>query len=216
MKNKHKTPVLPLTLRNILRGARNPYTRLSTIRREISPALYPALVAWMPNLAQKHRDFVVGRFPTTIQALSKERRVFHSLSATNEILWSAIVLAQYVGRITDFCKLRYRFEANLLPGNYEQANSDLDEIQNRFGFSFWLIESRIALLHNWKGREGRKSFTKSLMDSGVSRLVSSIAYSISRRNEDTTNPNRFNTELMEEYSGSANKEWGRLSSISYR
>jgi hypothetical protein len=207
MKNKHKIRVLPLAIRNILRGARDPYARLSTIRREVSPALYPALVAWMPNLAQKHRNFVEGRFPVSIQNLSKERRILHPLGPTNEILWSAVVLAHYATRITDFCELRYRFETDLLSGNYEEANSDLTEIQNRFGFSFWLIECRIALLHNWKGLEGQKAFTTSLKDSGASKLVSYIAYSVSKRNEETTNPNRFKAELMEQYSGWTDKEW---------
>jgi hypothetical protein len=195
----HKIRILPRSILNILRGSKDPYGSLSNIRREVNPSLYPALVAWMPNLAQKHRDFTSGHFPATIRALSKERRILHALGHANEILWAAIVLSEHAPRLTTFCELRHNFEMDFLSGNYEEANSGLDEIQNRLGHSFWLIESRVALLQCWKGLEGQKAFANSVKDTGASKLVSYFTYLVSQRNEETTNPHRFRAQLTDQY-----------------
>jgi hypothetical protein len=197
----HKIPRLPRSILNVLRGSKDPYGALSKIRREVDPALYPALAGWMPNLAQKQRHFSAGHFPATIGALTKERRILHPVGYANEILWSATVLAEHARRLTTFGELRQTFEIDFLSGNYEEANSGLDRIQNLFGYSFWLIESRIALLQCWKGLEGQKAFANSVKDSEAPKLVSYFAYLVSQRNEETTNPYRFKAQVTDQTSG---------------
>src|SRR5579872_3454501 len=158
-------PTLPRSLRNLLRGAKDPYVQLSKIRREVSTGLYPALVSWIPNLAQKNRYFLGGRFPTNIRVLRRELRILLPVSCASEIIWCSLVLSHHTMRLAEFCSQSQIFETHLLSGNYEEAESDLNEIEGRFGYSLWSIESRFALLQLWKGLEGQKAFAGSLKES---------------------------------------------------
>ena len=152
--------------------------------------MYLALAAWIPNLAQKHSFFVNGRFPSSIQALRRERRVLQPVSCSNEILWSAILLKLHTERITRFCTLAREFDSNVLAGRYEDAQSSLDAVESAVGYSLWLIESRLALLQVWKGLEAQKAYATQVRDP-ASPFVDYFAYAVSERNEETTNPDRF-------------------------
>jgi hypothetical protein len=189
--------LLPQHIRNRLRGARDPYACFSLVRCEIDPSLYPALAAWIPNLAQKNLPFVEGRFPSTNQSLRRQGRIFQPLGHANEVLWAGVVLRAHAARISSFCEASRRFDKSLLLGNYERAYSDLNEIEKLVGRSLWLIEARFAVLQLWKGLEAQKSFLINLKQDS-SNFVKFFAYQVSRRNEETSNPHRFQIALTEE------------------
>ena len=195
--DKHKIPILPKSIRNGLRGAQDPYWYFSKVRRESSSNLYPALAAWIPNLAQKRPFLVEGRFPPTLRALRRETRILLPLGFANEIMWSAVVLRGHSKRLADFRTASKRFENNLLSGDYDGANSDLNEIDHAFGYSLWSIEARLALLQSWKGLEAQKAFASEIKESEGSDFVGFFAYVISQRNEETTNPHRFKSSYSE-------------------
>ena len=182
---------LPGYVRNSLRGAANPYAKLSEFRRQLSPDDYSALAAWIPNLVARNRGFVDGRFPTTFRALRREFRVFHAITARNEIAWCATVLAQHLQRITTFRNLASSFEKSILDGDYEEASANLDSIEKTVGHSFWLIEARLALSQQWKGLEAQKSLAAQFRSSTKHTIVGFCIYLISERNETTTNPKKF-------------------------
>jgi hypothetical protein len=198
MSGKDNTRALPAPLRNSLRGVKDPYAYFSLVRREISPSLYPALAAWIPNLAQKHFYLTEGRYPASLRALRRERRILQPVSCTNEILWAAVVLRSHTKRLADFVHISKTFQASLLAGNYEEADFGLYQIQRSFGYSFWLIQARLALLQAWKGLEAQKAFVNEVKEAGALHSVYYVTYVTSQRNEDTTNPHKFKAGLKEE------------------
>src|SRR4051812_20340291 len=102
MTGKDNTRALPAPFRNGLRGAKDPYSYFSAVRRQISPSVYPALAAWIPNLAQKHFSLTEGRYPTSLQAFRRERRILQPVTCTNEIFWAAVVLRTHTKRLAEF------------------------------------------------------------------------------------------------------------------
>jgi hypothetical protein len=124
----------------------------------------------------------LARFRIDIPTLS-------AVSIERELAWAAAVFVHYHSALNHFLNLKSQVEWNLLAGGYDVCEETLDRIEHEFGFSFWLLDVRLALLQESGGLEAQKAFsalTRSVRPSGD--MIPFLAAQISWRNEDTTNP----------------------------
>ncbi|MBE6786144.1 MAG: hypothetical protein E7538_07940 [Ruminococcaceae bacterium] len=106
----------------------------------------------MNNISYKDY-FTKELFPTDIDniitrdyiPLSFDMREELDYYILNEILCFVSLFQCFNNELKCFVKLRNNFEYYLFSGQYENANKILLNIKEKFGFSFWLIESQLLL-----------------------------------------------------------------------
>lgn len=178
-----------------LRGARDPYARLSNLRIELPAAALPGLVRWFPNLAAREPLLIQGRFPRSESGILPTRIVLKPVSLEREAIWAGYFLAGHATALNSFLQLRRRLDPLLLNATYEECNSILEEIERTVSYSMWSMELRLALLSIWKGSEGQTTYTAKILNSNASNLASYIVSQISLRNEESADPFRFRSSF---------------------
>lgn len=81
-----------------------------------------------------------------------------------ELSWTALIINKYKGILQDFPKMKLDFESEILLGNFENASIILDNIEEEFGHSFWLIRSRMILFQELEGIESQKKYLNTLTE----------------------------------------------------
>lgn len=103
--------------------------------------------------------------------------------------------------VTDFLQLKDKFEHEFLNGKRENAESTLFLIQQRYGMSFWLIESRLLLYNDWNYKK-YTDFYLEIRDSCKNELLKNHIRLIKRRinlRTRTIEYEHFFLENIEEY-----------------
>jgi hypothetical protein len=109
--------------------------------------------------------------------------------------WLSTLLEDSRTDLEQFVALTDRFEQVFLAADYESAHSILDEVQGKFGFSVWLIETKIALLQRWKGLDAQKEYARGIGTLSRGRVAGVTAFWVSQRNEESTVFSRFQLRL---------------------
>jgi hypothetical protein len=122
--------------------------------------------------------------------------VLKAVSLEREAIWAASVLATHAIKLNTFLEYRARLDPLLLNGTYDECNSILEDIENSLGHSLWSVELRLALLSVWKGIESQKAYTSAILDSSTGNFVRFFVSHVSQRNEDSTNPFRFQSSFQ--------------------
>jgi hypothetical protein len=88
--------------------------------------------------------------------------------------------------------LKNDFSAALLTGQYSQASRCLEQIEQQFGQSLWLIKHRIAFLQLSAGLEPQKRYAQQIKEAvDYSGPIALITQWVSTRNEGTVTATRF-------------------------
>lgn len=136
-------------------------------------------------------------FPKKLEDLKKEKMIYTGVIPA-DLRWFTAILSDYRKSLGVFVKSRDDFNLQLLLGNYSQCDLILDQINDRFGFSLWLIEARINLLQLSVGLERQKEYTDSIVKrKDVDVLVQYFANNVSKRIEEKLKANVFRTTVID-------------------
>ena len=117
---------------------------------------------------------------------------------TREIEWAILTLAPYYAEINRFLELKREYERTLLIGDKDKNQIILDTVKDEFGYSLWLLESRIAATQMWEGLAQQKELTNSLLnDDSLSPPIRFILSWISFRSEANISQKEFRKLLNE-------------------
>ncbi|WP_181008509.1 HAMP domain-containing histidine kinase [Sphingomonas montanisoli] len=90
------------------------------------------------------------------------------------------------------------YEALLIRNRLDDCARLLSQIQEQFGVSLWLIETRLALIQRTDGLEAQKAFASSIQDARARNdVIAFLAYHLSRRNEPSTTAFRYVQHLQD-------------------
>lgn len=98
-------------------------------------------------------------------------------------------------KINHFLILKNEFEKQILNKEYKKCLETLDTIELKFGSSFWSIQNRIYIIHNYEGLEAQKKYSNELRKKLTYGLIKYFIYNISIRNEDATSIKKFDDQL---------------------
>ncbi|MHC1789012.1 hypothetical protein [Solidesulfovibrio sp.] len=82
-----------------------------------------------------------------------------------ELAWASKYLNKFSDNLTEFVSLANNFNCHLLSGRSSLALSTLDEVEDKFGFSWWYIKNRLSALQLIEGLESQKAFAKKIINS---------------------------------------------------
>lgn len=186
---------------NIKLSHNHSINELSILKSSVDPSSYPEIINELykrPILTK-----LLGR-EKPLNELESEKLPFVDINS--ELLWAKSILKEHSSSILDFLKFSDSYSENLLLGNYQLCFEILDEIENEFGFSLWLIKNKISLIQLLKGLEEQKKYSQSIRASLKNgSLTNYVVYWVSIRNEEQTSANRFKTQI-ETYLNKLNSE----------
>lgn len=184
------------TIRDALPTVRS-HTPSAIIGRCIKPCLdTPALRA----------AFVQSPFPSSYSSI-KPLRPFAPISPEFDFEWTSVILEHFAEQLASYVELRDRFYDNILLDEHVAATEILDEIEEQFGASLWLIGARIAVLQASQGVTAQKEFLEFLLDqTGLNVLVATVAFYLSFAAEEHVSKSELDRELDEIWDGSAHAD----------
>ncbi|MBR1248951.1 hypothetical protein JQ609_18700 [Bradyrhizobium sp. AUGA SZCCT0169] len=164
------------TFRRALHSRGKLLSGLQTARKKLAPASIAGIVGETASRSIYRNVVVRNPFPKTIQQL-KQKRPLPTASDRVEASWTASILALFVPEINEFIVLRDQYYSTLASSRYVDALAVLDQIQNRHGFSLWLISSKLAALQTYEGTSAQKRFLQELISvKGISGPTAYLAY----------------------------------------
>ncbi len=124
----------------------------------------------------------------------------------NEIIWAASTAILYKEELKTFLSLSEGIEDALLTDDSIKYDQILNNINDKFGWSYWLMENKIASVQHWHGNEAKRELVKELRSlSAPNNLVDLIIYFLGRRVEDTSVPGYLEGELAKLFKNQKNK-----------
>lgn len=192
---------LPTRIKNALRGAQSPLSVAAGLRSSLPINQVTALAIATPQLAGKDSRLLPRRCPDSYLELFSAPRL-SQVECDREIAWGLGLLLRDVERLSGYLEKKAKLESALLTGSWKAANSTLNDIEDSFGVSLWLLETRIAFLQLSEGLESQKVLSKHIADTCSRSITSVLAFFVSQRNEGTINPIRFVKQLDREFRAS--------------
>ncbi|WP_298694463.1 hypothetical protein [uncultured Sulfuricurvum sp.] len=130
-------------------------------------------------------------FPSTIEKLkNKSRSITYDLE--NALFWEASVIKLFSAELNDFLDLKRQYVVKFLKSEFKEAELILNDIQNRFGYSLWLLENRIIFLDKTVGLKAQKEFMSDIVqDKKNDGLLQILIEYISTRTEKNINSDKF-------------------------
>jgi len=136
-------------------------------------------------------------FPMALTAVRPTIRL-SELPIESELIWTSSVLSLHADRLKSFVLHRNDYYTAYEDADYVSAERTLNIIQQMFGFSIWLLERRIQLLHVTKGLEAQKTFLEEFLSTdGINQFIAWLTYFLSVRAEENVSFSNFKSELSE-------------------
>lgn len=135
-----------------------------------------------------------GSRKVTLKDLNSDRLEF--INFDQEFYLAKSILLKNTERIQDFVNLSHEYSICTINGSYEDSLSILNEIENKFGYSIWLLKNKIALMQVYKGLEDQKKIVqeikKGLRNGSLSKF---LIHWISVRNEPQLSIGRYKGQI---------------------
>ncbi|WP_025040679.1 hypothetical protein [Nitrosospira briensis] len=180
-----------------LHGAKNLRAGLSQARAMVNPEQFPSIAKQLSQTPLYETLLAPVAFPMSMAAITRKPTLSYT-STEGELMWCASVLTHYVEALGAFVKQRDKYYDAILGGDYDQAERVIDEIQETYGFSIWLIGNRLQLLQATKGLQPQKSFLEEFVSTeGINRFIAWIVYFLSLRAEDNISYTGFEQEASD-------------------
>ena len=119
---------------------------LSALRASIPPVCYPELVLWMSERPGLWSRCMGTPFPKQLRESKETFLGWRPVGVVNEFRWLYASLMPFSKEINEFVGKRDATDCALLISDRQECYRLLDEIQQNWGLSYWLIKRKIAAL----------------------------------------------------------------------
>lgn len=161
--NKFETLAHKLVFRKVA-AAKEKRHALSIVKGENKNYLYPAIAKSIWSHRQLISTLVVSEFPNFDEIKKIPPIILKKGNLEDELIWTASILSMYKEKIELFAFLKNEYY-NLLYNNEPQiALNKLDEIESIFGYSLWLIKSKIYCIYLKDGSTNQQEYIESIIE----------------------------------------------------
>lgn len=185
-KGKSESVTFRSTQASMLNGS--PMYHLDLAKSKLPISDFVPLLTWAMTIT-KNGKFVASRlrdslFPRNIYSL-KSAPLLSSSTLARDMHWFSALLCVNFKRLNRYLELASDFEDAFMSGASSDCEMILSVIESEFGYSLWLIETRIGFLQYFQGVESQKKYVNELKVSAKYN-VPWLSVNISKRNEEPT------------------------------
>jgi len=201
-KQQAKLSIQELALRTFKRkvhSSKGLINGLADARKATDPSLFPAIIKSLGSQGIYKALLAQTTFPKRLKEYTSAGKMrLTRISTDGEILWSASVLSLFLQELQLYVELRDRFYNEYFNGDIEEATVLLDRIQEKFGYSLWLIGHRLQLLQSTEGLQAQKDYLEEIISTkNLSQMITWLSYYLSLRAESSVTFSSFSSELAE-------------------
>ncbi|WP_076418241.1 hypothetical protein [Colwellia sp. UCD-KL20] len=171
----------------------NPFRGVSKARLNTETKDFHLIIRKLLESDKYKKTVLNAPFPK-LEQLSDDREQLSFAKKEKIFIWTACVLSYFVKEISEFVKIKNEYENNYIFAKYDKAKNNLDEIEEKFNISMWLINSRIEFYQRTDSLQKQKDFLEQIVSiENIDPVVAFFANFFSSRNEDnTTNDSYIN------------------------
>lgn len=135
--------------------------------------------------------FKTQLFPMEMSDLHYENFMPRYTDIKKMLIWYALLISNNKDQINEYVSKKIEFEVELINGRYDRANTSLSEIEQLMGYSFWSIDSRLALYEYSIGLEKNKEYLDEISLSRSDNWVKVCADFFSFKAEKSVNNRQY-------------------------
>lgn len=197
--------------------ARNQRSALSIIKNESKNTFYPAIARSVKSHPKLLSTLVVSDFPTFNNVKKIPNIILRKGSLEDELIWVASVLSLYQEKLNLFAKLKNEYFEILYNEDVGAALLKLEEIEDNFGYSLWLIRSKIYCIFLKDGQKKQQEFVEDLVENNKYQNDMELQFIINYSNaiEEGKEYDEYKETILQIYRN-ANIESSRLTQNLYR
>lgn len=137
---------------------------LSMVKIENKNYLYPAIAKSIYSHRQLLSTLVVSEFPKFDEIKKIPPIILRKGGLEDELIWTASILSMYKDRLEYFVTLKNDYYSLLYNNEPEMALNKLDEIESIFGYSLWLVRSKIYCIYLKDGSIKKQEYIEDIID----------------------------------------------------
>ncbi|MCY1022710.1 hypothetical protein [Pyxidicoccus sp. MSG2] len=191
--SKNRSEVVQL--RNMLRGTKQPRSVLGHARNTLAPELFKEAAAWLHATPLVARRVLPSGYPRTFSQYGSDGPL-PATTPVREFRWAVANLVPHAASLSEFVTYAAAFHRAFLADDFATCTTLLDDIEQRFGQSLWLIKHRLPLLQAMSGLEAQKQYAESVRFSdNANPFIARATYFTSIRTEPSVTPGRFRSQF---------------------
>lgn len=137
---------------------------LSIVKVESKNYLYPAIAKSIFSHRQLLSTLVVSEFPNFDKIKKIPPIILRKGSLEDELIWAASILSIYKEKLELFATLKNEYYNLLYHSDPQIALDKLDQIENIFGYSLWLVRSKIYCIYLKDGSLKQQEYIENIIE----------------------------------------------------
>lgn len=173
---------------------------LSEAKSELDILDIPEYLKMFINVPYYNKESLFQNpFPQKIEDMASQRFLFSSNDLEREIAWNASFLSLFSNEINEIIKLKKSFNSFVLSSELDLAKKSLESIEEIFGYSYWLLENKIYLIHKMEGLEKHKEYVNSIKNENrkINGITKYILSYVSIKIEDNVPFDKYELSIKE-------------------
>ncbi|MFA0312936.1 hypothetical protein BH581_02015 [Vibrio splendidus] len=196
-RNKKTTsPSSPIkTFKRLIDSSKSPIVGVSKARKKTqSKDLHLIINSLKEN--EKYRSAIVGKDFFGLNDFLERNKYLMPVEKDKQFIWTSLIMSLYTNEINDFIENKDIYENFFILGSYDEASEILDYIEDKYGISIWLINSKLELLQKSKGLEAQKEFLEEVVSAdNIEVFIAYFSYVFSMRNEENYTIESYTSEV---------------------
>lgn len=140
-------------------------------------------------------------FHHSYQPKKIEQIKYRFISLEKMILWLSNILKEHHIELNDFFNKQLEYYNCLFLEDYDHAENIINDIESKFGLSFWLLEKKINLIQHKYGLEKQKEFFKEIINNENVHFIHKYMSSFfSLKSEFNVSTHNYDQEVLKEQS----------------
>ena len=174
---------------------------LTFARSEFAPSTTRQLI---PLLYRVRAEELRQLLPRRLAAWGFTQPSMHTtaMQLERELWWAFLTIEYSAALVKEFVILANEYEAAYISGDGEAGRLKLVEIEQRSGYSFWLLRATIHHAAAFEGLERQKELSRSIVRNSPRSFAAFLSWYISERNEEKVSIANF-TRRMQDSLGAA-------------
>lgn len=144
--------------------AKNKRRQVAIIKDELDAKYYPEFVQMMYSNSSLKNEVVMSEFPKFGNIKKLPLIILNARNIGNELIWVASVLRNYSKQLHDFVELKNKYYEYVYNSNLDNAENIIEEIEIKFGYSLWLIRSKIYIYKEKYGQKRQQEYVEKLVE----------------------------------------------------
>jgi hypothetical protein len=177
-----------LSAKNFVRGSNNKIYAISEARANLSGGELQSFSKWIAGFPYREVKTRLFFPPSPANIRDTALKPIVESDIPN---WYSGLFSAFSGSLSEFISAKSKIQDYLNNGKHREVLIELNELEKKYGYSFWSISLRVGVLSVFEGLEAHKSYIQDILSSMPAGLPKFIIYYYGVRAEEKVSPPKY-------------------------